>query len=179
MTITSWFTEANKFVDTIASAVIILLIGFIIGKVFGKLIQKGLRELELNNLLKRAGIQFGLEELLSRMFEYVIYAIAIVAALNQLGMTTIVLYIVIAVILAVLAIAFLLSIKDFIPNFIAGLRVSSKRLFVVGDTITIGSVSGKVKEFGLLETKLVSKNNEVIHIPNSLLFKQEIIVKKR
>jgi small-conductance mechanosensitive channel len=104
--------------------------------------------------------------------------VAIVFALDQLGITAFVLYIIIGLLALVIAAAFVLSIKDFIPNFIAGWRLSRKKLFAVGDTVTIGSVTGKVKEAGLLETKLQSRK-DVIHIPNSILFKQEIRVRKR
>jgi small-conductance mechanosensitive channel len=173
------WAEAQGWVNTIASAVIVLLIGFIIGKVCSRLAQRGLHELELNNILGKAGIKFGMEEFLGHLIEYLIYFIAIVIALDQLGVTAIVLYIVIAAILIVLAIAFLLSMKDFIPNFIAGIRLGHKKLFAVGDTITIGSVSGKVKEIGLLETKLESKNKDIIHVPNANIMRQEIRVRKR
>jgi len=171
--------QARGVVNTVASAVIVLLIGFIIGKVVGKLAQRGLHELEVNRILKKAGVQFGLEELVGHIAQYFIYFIAIVVALDQLGVTAFVLYSIAAIVLIVLAIAFLLSIKDFIPNFIAGLRLNYRKFFSVGDTITVGSVSGRVKEFGLLETKLVSKSGDIIHLPNSTLVTQEVRVRKR
>ncbi|MEM4240432.1 MAG: mechanosensitive ion channel [Candidatus Woesearchaeota archaeon] len=178
MALLEFWSEAQGWVNMIASAVIVLLIGFIIGKVLGKLAQRGLHEVELNRILGKAGIKFGMEELIGRSIECLIYFIAIVVALDQLGVTAIVLYIVIAAVLVVVVIAFLLSIKDFIPNFIAGIRLSHKKLFNVGDTITAGSVSGKVREIGLLETKLVSRNKDIIHIPNSSLVRQEIRVRR-
>ena len=179
MALLEWWTSARSIVNTVAAAVIALLIGFIIGKVASKLIQRGMHELDVNRILKKAGVPFGLEEFVGHTIEYFIYFVAIVIALDQLGVTAIVLYIVTAVIGLVLVIAFLLSIKDFIPNFIAGLRLSSKRLFAVGDTITVDSVTGRVKTFGLLETTLISKNKDVMHIPNALLLKREVRVKKR
>jgi small-conductance mechanosensitive channel len=178
MALLELWSEAQGWVNTIASAVIVLLIGFIIGKVLGRLAQRFLREVELNRILGKAGIKFGMEEFLGHLIEYLIYFIAIVVALDQLGVTAIVLYIIIAAILVILAIAFLLSMKDFIPNFIAGIRLGHKKLFNIGDTITAGSVSGKVKEIGLLETKLESKNKDIIHVPNANLMRQEIRVRK-
>ncbi len=170
---------AQGLVNTIASAVIVLLIGFIIGKVLGKLSQRGLHELEINRILKKAGVRFGMEEFVGRLIEYLIYFVAIVIALDQLGVTTFALYLITGAVFAVLAIAFLLSMKDFIPNFIAGLRLNYKKVFSAGDTITVGSVSGKVKELGLLTTTLESKNKDIIHLPNSILIKQEVRVRKR
>lgn len=171
--------QVHGIVNTVASAVIVLLIGFIIGKVLGKLTQRGLHEVEVNRILKKAGVPFGLEELVGHIVQYFIYFIAIVVALDQLGVTAFVLYAVAAIVVVVLAIAFLLSIKDFIPNFFAGVRLNYRKFFTVGDSITVGSVSGRVKEFGLLETKLVSKNGDIIHLPNAVLIKQEVRVRKR
>jgi small conductance mechanosensitive channel len=179
MALIELWNGAQGIVNQIASAVIVLLIGFIIGKVLGKLAQRGLHELDLNDILNKAGVKFGMEEFVGHAIEYVIYFIAIVTALDQLGVTTIVLYIVVGVIVAVLAAALLLSMKDFIPNFIAGVRLSYKKYFKVGDTITVGSVTGKVKEFGLLETKLASKSGDIIHVPNSTLIKHEVRVRKK
>lgn len=178
MAFIEWWQSARGWVNIVASAVIILLIGFIIGRVLGKLAQRGLHELEVNRILKKAGVDFGLEELLGQIAEYFIYFVAIVIALDQLGVTAFVLYAVAALVLVVLAIAFLLSIKDFVPNFIAGLRLNHRKMFKVGDTLTVGTVTGKVKNFGLLETTLQS-GKDVIHLPNSILIKQEVRVRKR
>ncbi len=178
MALLEFWSEAQGWVNMIASAVIVMLIGFIIGKVLGRLCQRGLHEVELNRILSKAKIKFGMEEFVGRTIEYLVYFVAIIVALDQLGVTAIVLYIIIAVILAVIAIAFLLSMKDFIPNFIAGVRLSYKKPFAVGDTITAGSVSGKVKEMGLLETKLVSKGGDIIYLPNANFLRQEIRVKR-
>jgi small conductance mechanosensitive channel len=179
MAVMDYVSQAHGWVNTIASAVIVLLIGFIIGKVLGKLAQRALHAFDVNLVLKKAGVDFGLEEFIGHGIEYVIYFITIVVALDQLGVTAYVLYIVAAVVVLILAIAFFLGIKDFIPNFIAGIRLSSRKYFKVGDTITVGSVKGKVKEFGLLETKLVNGGKDVIHIPNATLIRQEIRVRKR
>lgn len=179
MALIDWWNEANVLINTIVAAVIVLLIGFIIGKVLGRLTQRGLNELEINRLMKKAGLSFGLEEFLGHAVEYVIYFAAIIMALDQLGVTTIVLYFIIGAIIIVLAITFLLSIKDFIPNFIAGVRLNRKKVFKVGDTITVGSVSGRVKSFGLLETILVSKKKDIIHLPNASFFRQHVKISKR
>ncbi len=178
MALLEWWTQAHGVVNTIASAVIVLLIGFIIGKVLGKLTHRALHELEVNSILKKAGVRFGMEELLSHIVEYFLYFIAIVVALDQIGVTAIVLYVIAAAVLVVLAIAFVLSIKDFVPNFIAGIRLSHRKYFKVGDTITVGSVTGKVKVFGLLATTLASRG-DIIHLPNATLITQEIRVRKR
>jgi small-conductance mechanosensitive channel len=179
MALLALWSEAQGWINLVVSAVIILLIGLIIGKVLGRIAQRGLREVELNRILKKAGINFGMEEFIGHAIAYLVYFITLVLALDQLGVTAFVLYIIVAVILIIVAVAFILSIKDFIPNFIAGIRLNYKKPYATGDTITVGSVSGKVKEIGLLETKLANKSGDVIHIPNSNIIRQEIKVRKK
>lgn len=169
----------QSIMNNIAAAVIVLLIGFILGRVLGRLTLKGLHEAEINRFLKKAKIKFPLEEFVSKAVEYVLYFLAIIMALEQLGLSTYALYLVAAAALAILILAFFLGIKDFIPNFIAGVRLHHKKYFKVGDTITIGTVSGRVKELGLLETKLITRSKDIIHIPNSHLLKHELKVKKK
>lgn len=165
-------------INNIAAAIIVLLIGFIIGRVLSRIVLKALHEAELNRFLKKANIKFPLEEFISRAVEYIIYFLAIVMALEQLGLSLFALYLIAATALAILVIAFVLGIKDFVPNFIAGVRLHQKKHFKEGDTITTGTVTGKVKDLGLLETKLTTKKGDIIHIPNSHLLKFELKVKK-
>ena len=70
-------------------AVIIILIGFIFGKVLGKLIQKVLKDLKLDQIVKKGvGVNLPIEHTISVFVTYFIYFIAIIMALNQLGLTT-------------------------------------------------------------------------------------------
>ena len=74
----------------IVVAIIILLIGFIIGKILGRLLQKVLHEFETDKALKNvAGINFSIEHLIGALLTYFIYFIAIIMALNQIGLTSI------------------------------------------------------------------------------------------
>jgi small-conductance mechanosensitive channel len=178
MALSEVLAVGKQFLSVSASALIILLIGFIAGKILGKLAQRGLHVLELNPVLKRAGVDFGLEEFLGHIVKYFVYFVAIILALGQLGVAVFVLYIVIGIVVVVLGIALLLSIKDFLPNFIAGASLIQKKLFRPGDVVFVGSVQGKVKEVGLLATTLEHKG-DLIHVPNSMIIRQKIRVRKK
>ena len=104
-------------------AVVILLIGFVIARIVGRLLQKVLHEIELNNILQKAGVKIKLEDALSKLATYFIYFITVIWALDALGLTTTILNMVSAAILILIIIAVLLGIKDFVPNLISGFNI--------------------------------------------------------
>lgn len=167
------------FID-ITIAIIIILIGFIIGRVVGRLIQGLFHELELNNILKKAtGIKVSFEEIAGRFVSYFIYFATIIMALDRIGITSTILYIIAGAIITIVIISLILAIKDFIPNVIAGFFIHQKRHFKEGDQIKVKDVEGKIVHINLIETRIKTKANDIIYIPNSLLTKNEVKVKGR
>ncbi|MBS3176406.1 mechanosensitive ion channel [Candidatus Woesearchaeota archaeon] len=161
-------------------SVVILLIGFILARMCRKMVFKVLHELELNKLLRRlAQVNARSEEFLSRSAAYLIYAITFLLALNQLGITATVLYLLLGAILLVLVVSFLLGIKDFIPNAFAGLKLSKQGLFREGDVVEIGKIKGKVIKLTLLETRLITKHQDIIVIPNATVVKEIVRMPKQ
>ncbi|MBI2565073.1 mechanosensitive ion channel [Candidatus Woesearchaeota archaeon] len=171
-------TRLGEFLTRIIVAIVIIFIGFIFGKLFGRLLHNFLHEAELNKFVKKAGFKYCLEEALSKIVEWFVYFIAIVVAIDQLGLTVIILYIVSGAILLFFVIALFLGIKDFIPNVISGILAFKKEKIKAGNLIVIGDVEGKVELVGVLETKIITKNNDAIFIPNSLLYKKIVTIKK-
>ena len=170
----------SEIVVKLVVAIIILLIGIIIGKVIGKIIQKVLHEIELNNLLKKAvGVKVSVEELIGTFITYFIYFIAVVMALRQLGLATLVLDLLFGAIILIIILAVFLGAKDFIPNMMAGIFIHQKRNIKEGDKIKIKGAEGTVTHINLVETQIKTKSGDIIHIPNSVLTKQEVVVKKK
>jgi small-conductance mechanosensitive channel len=169
--IVEWLTK-------IALAVIIIFTGFIIGRIVGKLVYKFLKEIELNNALKKAGIPLQIDKAASKIAKVMIYLIFIIWALNELGITTTVLNILLIAALVILIISFLLAAKDFIPNLISGVSLFNRATIKKGDWVKIEQLEGEVIKTGLLETQLKTKKGDVVHFPNSSLAKKEIIVIK-
>ena len=64
-------TDAVRYLgptlNNIITAIIILLIGFIIAKLVGRLVQRVLHEAELDNLLKKAGAKVSFEAAISHI----------------------------------------------------------------------------------------------------------------
>jgi len=161
-----------------AAAVIILLAGLIIANILSKLTKKLLKEFEINKIFKtKLNVTLPVENIISGTLKYLIYFITIILSLNQLGIATQVLYIILIGILIIVIAIILLSIKDLIPNVISGFLIYKQKKIKVGDIIQIKELEGKIIEINLLETKIETKNKEVVHLPNLLVTKEKIIKK--
>ena len=100
-------------------------------------------------------------------------------ALNQLGITTLLLNIISISIILLLTFSIILALKDFVPNMIAGIKINKKEIVKKGDKISFDRIYAVVHEVTLTETKLESKSGDIIFIPNALLLKKVIRVPKR
>jgi len=165
----------GSFMSRIVIAVVIILIGFIIGRILGKLVQGVLHEIELNKILEKAELKLSLEEILGHFTSYFVYFISVIMALNQIGITTIVLNILAGGIILIIIISLILAFKDFIPNMISGMFIRQKRFIVDGDRIKFNDIQGKIIHINLIETQVQTKDKDIIYIPNSLLTKKSII----
>ena len=76
-----------------------------------------------------------------------------------------------------IAIANIFAFKDFIPNLVAGIYIHQKKLFLVGDTINIKDIEGKILKTDLTETVVITKDKDTIFIPNSIIIKYKLIKK--
>ncbi|MBN2881182.1 mechanosensitive ion channel [Candidatus Woesearchaeota archaeon] len=180
-------TSFKNFIDSALSNImtkflvgtLIILIGFIVGKLLGKIIEKILAELELNKIVKKiSGVSISLEHIISSFTSYFIFFLSIIMALNQIGITTDVLNILSAAVMILIVLSVFLGIKDFVPNFIAGLHISQKEMFKVGDTIKFKEIRGKVVQINLVDTVVSTQSDDLIYIPNLNLIKHEVIVVK-
>ncbi len=169
--------ELFKIIETKLAAVVILLVGLIIGLVVKKILKKVLHEVELDKTILRLGKNYSLENKLSGLAAYIIYFLALVIFLNQLGITFFILYLVAGVILLLLGATFLLGVKDFIPNLIAGITIYRKEKLAVGKKIKINNIAGKIVKLGLLEIEIETSKKDRIYIPNALLLKSKFLLK--
>ena len=164
------------WVSTFVVAVVVLFVGFIIGKLGGRLVYKFLHSFDVNeNLRKLTGVKVQLEEISEIFTTYFIYFVTIVTVLQQIGIATTILHMIAAGVLIIIILSTFLGVKDFIPNAIAGFFVHKKKLVRVGEVIKVKGMQGKVVSISLVETKMETKGGDVIFIPNSVLTRTEIV----
>lgn len=168
----------NSVITNAVWAFCILLLGLILGKIAENLLRRIFSELELNKFVeKTTNLEVKLDEIIAGSVGKILYFVAIVLALNQLGLTANILNIITITVMIIVIILVLLSMKDFVPNAIAGLRLHRMNTFSEGDELTVDRTTGIVRSHTLLETIIVTKTGDVIHIPNTHLFKNKFRVK--
>lgn len=79
--------------------------------------------------------------------------------------------------LALLSVAFILSARDYISNFLGAMVILISRPFSIKDKITIGEIEGTVERLGLQQLQLKLKDRSIIYIPNKTIT-SEIITKQ-
>ena len=180
--------DTNQILDIIVSgslnrviaAIVVLLISFLVARFLGNLTARVLKELNTNKILKESfGVRAPVEQVINKGVYYIVLFIGIIIALNQLGLSTIIFYIILTVIAIILISFVILALKDFVPNVFASIWIHQKNIIEVGDYIELKDVSGKVIEINLTETVIESKDKETVLLPNSLLLREKIKKKKK
>ena len=166
---------SNSFFSNLIVAVITLMMGFIIGRICGRLVKKVLEELELDNLLKEAvKKQLNVESCIGSSVSGVIYLGTIIVVLNQIGLLVIAAYGVIIAIGMIVILSLMLWLKDLVPNVQAGISLHRQKIFSMGDKIKVRTMVGEVTSFSLVETRIRTPDHDLLLIPNSLLVHEKI-----
>jgi small conductance mechanosensitive channel len=154
--------------------------GLIVGRILGRVLYKVLAELKLDDLFKKTtNLKISLEKIISKTIKYLIYFIAVITAMTQIGISPVTLNIIMASVILIFLIIIFFMLNYFLPNIIAGIFLKRKDLFHEGDEIKVGSNKGRIIKMNLIETLIKTKNNETVYIPNSVLAKKEIVKSRR
>ncbi len=77
--------------------------------------------------------------------------------------------------LSLLAAAIVLIAKDYISNFINGMYMTFARVVNIGDEVSIGLHKGKIQDITLSSVHIINEDDELIYIPNSVVFSSDIV----
>ncbi len=174
---TTEIREAMGFVDTLiekiydfvitygfrlVAAILIIIIGFKLSKVFVNAYKKS----KLYSRVDPTVGSFG-----KSCLSILIKAVAIISGAAILGVPMS--SVVAAVTSAGLALG--LALQGGLSNIAGGFIILVFKPFAVGDFITFGAYSGKVKSINLFYTKLITTDNRQIMIPNSAVTNDVLI----
>lgn len=126
-------------------------------------------------LLSRAIHNDGLVELLATTIRVVAMCLGFIVALNVLSLDRAVLSLLTGVGVVGLALGF--AFQDMASNLISGvaLVVRADKPFRVGDLIETGDLRAFVTEINLRDTELRTLDGQAVFIPNSSIFKNQLI----
>jgi len=145
----------------VGGAVVVLIVGVIIARVFRGGVKKALRSRSVDETL----VPF-----VSGFLYYLVLAVVVIAVLGLFGIQT---ASVVAVIGAT-AFAVGLALQGTLSNFAAGVMLLLFRPFRVGDYVDVGGTAGSVVAIGIFSTTLNTPDNVRIIVPNSAIYGQTI-----
>lgn len=77
--------------------------------------------------------------------------------------------------LTIVAAAIAILSKEYIIDFLSGIYLSFSNTFEINDYVKINEQKGKILEIGMLKTKIFNDDDDIIIIPNSKVYYNEII----
>jgi small conductance mechanosensitive channel len=146
---------------SIVYAIIIVAVGFWGAKMVARLVK---------GLMERQELDQALTGFVGNLVKALIVTVAVIAALNKLGIQTTSLIAIVGA--AGLAIG--LALKDSLGNFAAGVMILLFRQFKAGDLIEAAGVLGVVESLNIFSTQLKTGDNKTIFVPNGKLIGDNI-----
>ena len=175
------FQNVSFYLNKVVIALVIILVGFIIGKI-------------IESMLRRLFIRIDLDERMTRMFKArrnyarairrsivrLIYFVTVLIALNTLSALEEVITVVLILVVFIVLASWVLAGIDIIPNLLARGSLSRKRV-TVGDEITLahstGLIQGTIVDMTLTDVRIKRKNGDLFFIPNAAFL--DSVVKKK
>lgn len=158
MNLNSFFQSIfqNNYIGIIITIIAILAISLLLIHIFYYIINKASKRLDMD---------ITVSYLLKDLIKYIIYIIAFVIILEIVGIDVTGLI----VSLGIIGISIGFAGRDVISNFISGIFILSDKTIKVGEFIEVEDVKGKVEKVGFRTTTLITPDNSIVTIPNSVL----------
>ena len=125
----------------------------------------------LARTMNARGLDRSLEQLVRNILGVVVISFGLVTVLSQFGIN------VISVIttLGVVGIAVGFAAQDTLANFISGITLLIERPFRIGDWVQLNGETGRVTEITLRTTRLVTRDNTMLSLPNATVASGDIV----
>lgn len=147
---------------SLIGAAIIVVVGFVVSNLVGKLAVKGMRA---------KGIDPSIHSFIKTIVVLVLKAAVILSALSTLNVD-------VNSFVAALGAAGItagLGLQSSVSQFASGIQILINHPFKSGDYVDLGTVSGKVHEIKIMYTELITIDNKRVIVPNSHITSSNII----
>ncbi len=147
---------------SVIAAVLIVVVGFIVSNLIGKLVVKAMRA---------KGVDPSIHSFIKTVITLLLKFIVILSAFSTLGID------VNSFITALGAAGITagIGLQSSISQIASGVQILANHPFKSGDYIDVGTVSGKVQEIKIMYTVLITVDNKRVIIPNSYITSNNII----
>jgi small-conductance mechanosensitive channel len=130
-----------------------------------------IRNYLLGRLLRKTGIDIGIQHAITTITTYVIIVIGLVILLQTAGidLTTL------NVLVGALGIGVGFGLQNIVNNFISGLIILLERPIKIGDRIEVGTIEGDVIKIGGRSTTVLTNDNISVIVPNSKFILENVV----
>jgi len=148
------------FLQRFALAGLIIAVTWLATKIIGGIISKA-----LGLVSSKVALQ------VRRVTSAFIWLVGIVQALDQLGLDQILLLMIIAIV----GLAAITAFRDVFPSIAFYNLIVTYDLFKIGDWIEVDGYFGRVVNLTWMNTVIITRDNEMVHIPNSRIIKGNLV----
>jgi len=150
-------------VSRLMFATAVLIAGFVLAKLLIRILRKGIEKAKLPDLTTK---------FLTNFLSILLYVIVILIFLKGLGFDVDSYVVGLS---AVIGLVLGLGMQDTFTNIASGVWVAAVRPIDMGETVTLNGQTGKVKSVGIMSTELLTPDNQLITIPNKLVWGSSIV----
>lgn len=161
-----FWQEVTVFVPQLFVAILIIIIGIVVGEKVALVVAERLRGIKVPEL-----------SVIGSLAKYSIIFLAVLVALGQIGVETRALLIVLGAYAFGLVFLAGLAFKDILSSGAAGVYLLLQQPYGIGDRITVGQKTGIVQEVDLFVTRIEEDGSEYV-IPNRTLFESGFVRKR-
>ena len=122
-------------------------------------------------VLQRMTLQHGSRYAINTLLRYVVTMIGAVAILNIIGWD----WSRIQWLVAALSVGLGFGLQEIVANFVSGLVILFERPVRVGDTVTVGQLTGKVSRVRIRATTIIDWDRKEILVPNKAFITEQVI----
>ncbi|MGQ4556991.1 mechanosensitive ion channel domain-containing protein [Halobellus sp. GM3] len=159
----SFWSRTVEFVPQLFFAVVILIVGVVVGDKVQLMVGERLTGIKLP--------QIGI---FPRLAKFTVFYVAVLVALSQLGVATLALVVLLGAYLFALVLLTAVALSDLLKAGAAGSYLLLNQPYAIGDEVEIGAKRGIVQEVNLFVTHVENDGEEFI-VPNSAVFEEGVV----
>jgi potassium efflux system protein len=122
-------------------------------------------------VLQRMTLQPGSRYAINTLVRYVVVMTGIIAVLNIIGWD----WSRIQWLVAALSVGLGFGLQEIVANFVSGLVILFERPVRVGDTVTVGQLTGKVSQMRIRATTIIDWDRKEIVVPNKAFITEQVV----
>ncbi|AEN04517.1 MscS Mechanosensitive ion channel [halophilic archaeon DL31] len=159
-----FWSQTTGFLPSFFVAALVLIVGIVIGDKLELLLSDRLRSVKL----PQVGI-------VPTVAKYSVFYVALVVALDQIGIATFALVVLLALYALALVIFGVVAGKELLRSAAAGIYLFLNEPYGIGDMVRIGDQRGVVQEIDMFVTHIESAGEEYI-VPNNRVFAGGVVI---